>query len=122
MVYRGIFTEDEHRLKLMYHTAFQLLLKPMEDVSEEACDADGIYVILFRFSVLPTCRPYEYSNVVKFEEFGPWLRLYDDEGASVLAFGDSGLSVLSRCFYGGHKPTGTCEFRMKHFFFLTGMY
>ena len=26
--------------------AFQLLLKRVEDVSEEACDADGIYVIL----------------------------------------------------------------------------
>jgi len=26
--------------------AFQLLLKRLEDVSEEACDADGIYVIL----------------------------------------------------------------------------
>jgi len=26
--------------------AFQLLLKRVEDVSEEACDTDGIYVIL----------------------------------------------------------------------------
>jgi len=26
--------------------AFQLLLKRVQDVSEEACDADGIYVIL----------------------------------------------------------------------------
>jgi len=26
--------------------AFQLLLKHVEDVSEEVCDSDGIYVIL----------------------------------------------------------------------------
>jgi len=71
-------------------------------------------------SVLPTCRPYEYQSFVKFKELDPWLRLYNDEGVSVLAFGDSGLSVLSRCFCGGRKPTGTCEFCMKHFF--TGVY
>lgn len=68
-------------------------------------------------SVLPTCRPYECWNFVKFKELGPWLGLQNKEGASVLAFGDSGLSVLSRCFCGGHKPTGTGEFCMKHFFY-----
>ena len=66
-VNHGIFTEVEHRLRLMNHIAFeilvnnlvstffsellrsliafQLVLKRVKGVSEEACDADGIYVI-----------------------------------------------------------------------------